>query len=360
MVNVREASHAGSWYSSSRDKLDTQLTTWLEKAGRETKDGDALPIRNLRAIIAPKRVFLLGPSHHVYLPGCALSKCDEYETPLGNLIIDKETTKKLHATGQFSEMSFETDEREHSLEMHLPYLYKCFEPNTTIPAPSKTLRIDPPQVLLVPILVGALTTAKEAHYGQLLAPYLNDPDNLFVISTDFCHWGTRFDYTYYADHHGHVSHHLHHQYQKAAIKGSSGGAGPSPPQDPPIFSSIESLDHEGMTQIESGSHSAFAEYLHRTKNTICGRHPIGVLMAAIEALEKTEEAAEERKHNKDNNNGGSGGGGDWLEQQQQLQQKHQKYKHHRIRFVHYAQSSQVRTIQDSSVSYASAFCTKDV
>ena len=38
-----------------------------------------------------KRVFVLGPSHHVYLNGCALTKCTEYETPLGSLPIDVES-----------------------------------------------------------------------------------------------------------------------------------------------------------------------------------------------------------------------------------------------------------------------------
>lgn len=33
--------------------------------------------------------------------------------------------------------------------------------------------------------------------GALLAPYLDDPSNLFVISSDFCHWGSRFSYTFY-------------------------------------------------------------------------------------------------------------------------------------------------------------------
>lgn len=37
----------------------------------------------------------------------------------------------------------------------------------------------------------------EAAYGALLAPYLDDPSNLFVISSDFCHWGMRFNYTHY-------------------------------------------------------------------------------------------------------------------------------------------------------------------
>ena len=39
-------------------------------------------------IVRRKRVFILGPSHHIYLEGCALSKCKEYETPIGNLLLD--------------------------------------------------------------------------------------------------------------------------------------------------------------------------------------------------------------------------------------------------------------------------------
>lgn len=38
---------------------------------------------------------------------------------------------------------------------------------------------------------------REAQYGALLGPFLDDPGNLFVISSDFCHWGTRFSYTFY-------------------------------------------------------------------------------------------------------------------------------------------------------------------
>lgn len=37
----------------------------------------------------------------------------------------------------------------------------------------------------------------EATYGRILAPYLNDPSNVFVISSDFCHWGSRFSFMFY-------------------------------------------------------------------------------------------------------------------------------------------------------------------
>jgi AmmeMemoRadiSam system protein B len=82
-------------------------------------------------VLYSKRIFLLGPSHHHYLSGCALSQCDVYETPLGDLKVDKATIAELHQKGSFDKMSLSVDEAEHSLEMHLPYIYKVLSRYTT-------------------------------------------------------------------------------------------------------------------------------------------------------------------------------------------------------------------------------------
>ena len=82
----------------------------------------------------------------------------------------------------FEEMTLHTDEDEHSIEMHLPFVAKVMEGQ---------------QFTIVPILVGSLNSEKEALYGKLLSKYLADEQNLFVISSDFCHWGARFSYQYY-------------------------------------------------------------------------------------------------------------------------------------------------------------------
>ena len=42
---------------------------------------------------------------------------------------------------------------------------------------------------VVPVLVGSLSPEKEAMYGKIFSKYLADPQNFFVISSDFCHWG---------------------------------------------------------------------------------------------------------------------------------------------------------------------------
>lgn len=41
---------------------------------------------------------------------------------------------------------------------------------------------------------------REAQYGRALSKYLDDPGNLFIISSDFCHWGDRFNFTFYDEH----------------------------------------------------------------------------------------------------------------------------------------------------------------
>ncbi|XP_036363356.1 protein MEMO1 isoform X3 [Octopus sinensis] len=130
-----------------------------------------------------KRIFILGPAHHVRLYGCALSSMEKYQTPFYDLTIDSKVYKELMATGHLEQMSRETDEQEHSIEMHLPYIAKVMESKKG-------------QFTIVPILVGSLQGDKEKIYGKLLGEYLSNPENLFVVSSDFCHWGRRFNFIY--------------------------------------------------------------------------------------------------------------------------------------------------------------------
>lgn len=62
MSGVREASHAGSWYSSSKSQLSSQLDGWLADVkaplkciGPHTSSQtvDGLPAPGARVIIAP-------------------------------------------------------------------------------------------------------------------------------------------------------------------------------------------------------------------------------------------------------------------------------------------------------------------
>ncbi|KAK2981411.1 hypothetical protein RJ640_027668, partial [Escallonia rubra] len=237
MEKIRRASHAGSWYTDNPNKLAEELDGWLRASGL-SKSPD---VRGRAAAFAfgnidpsnTSRIFLLGPSHHYYTPKCALTRATVYRTPIGDLPVDLEVNEELKATGKFELMDIQVDEAEHSMEMHLPYLAKVFHWHT---------------VKIVPILVGSLKAENEAMYGRLLAKYVDDPSNFFSVSSDFCHWGSRFNY-------------MHHDKKHGAI-----------------HKSIEALDKMGMEIIETGDPDAFKRYLLDTDNTICGRHPISVFL----------------------------------------------------------------------------------
>ena len=100
---------------------------------------------------------------------------------------------ELRKTGVFSDVNIDTDEDEHSIEMHLPYVRKVFEGSVRrkafdgkIQALIKDLlRLD---IQVVPILVGAIGKEKEMSFGKVLAPHLARDDTFCIVSSDFCHW----------------------------------------------------------------------------------------------------------------------------------------------------------------------------
>ncbi|CAG8833885.1 41205_t:CDS:2 [Gigaspora margarita] len=282
----RKAYHAGSWYTDNGPRLNKELSQWLENVPVSTEDSVPIPVPGARAIIAPHA----GYSYSGQAAAFAYKFINE-----------------LRKTGHFDEMSHNVDEEEHSIEMHLPYVYKILES-----------KID--SIKIVPIMVGSLSESKEALYGKIFSSYLSDPSNLFVISSDFCHWGQRFCYTYYSDS------------PNTSINLSRKS---NTPLSIPIYKSIENLDREGMSIIESMNHKEFHSYLSKTKNTICGRYPIGVLLSTIDALQSSQESSA-------------------AESGERPKLTFDTTKP-RIRFVHYSQSSQVTRGDDSSVSYASAY-----
>jgi len=293
-TKIRPATHAGSWYSDNRRELDRQLEGWLDKAGP--------PVGIARAIISPHagyaycgevaayaykqivpekvlRIFVLGPSHVVFLNGCALTKCAKYSTPLGDLVVDSSINEELMKTNgmNFEWMSDEDEEAEHSIEMQMPFIAKIMEHR------------QPGSFKIVPVLIGSLDSHNQSLYGKIFAKYIADPHNLFVISSDFCHWGHRFRYT---------------------PLDSNSGSGK------PIYEQIAALDQRGMDAITTLEPSVFNDYLKKTQNTICGRNPISVMLQAAEFFRQMNNHSAE------------------------------------FRFLKYAQSNKCRNVNDSSVSYA--------
>ena len=197
------------------------------------------------------------------------------------------------------------------------------------------------------MMVGHTSSTTEISFGDILAPYLADPENAFIISSDFCHWGLRFSYTYYVPDAPAPQPVLPLSYAALPQPGAQmtpeaasdiveavSGGRPLRSKDRlgkgnilTIHESISVCDMACMAAIASGHAGVFREALRITGNTVCGRHPIGVMMAALEVVEPS-------KGTESDVSGLTKG---------------------KFNFVRYERSSDVFLVSDSSVSYVSAF-----
>jgi MEMO1 family protein len=114
-----------------------------------------------------RRVVLLGPTHRVAVEGLALPKSQAFTTPLGDIPLDTEAIAGLAHLPQivFSDLAHA---REHSLEVHLPFLQRVLG-----------------DFKLVPLAVGH---ASPAAVAEVIDRLWGGPETLIVISSDLSHF----------------------------------------------------------------------------------------------------------------------------------------------------------------------------
>ena len=197
---IRPATQANRFYTGDAQELAQEVDSFLARhKGSPQFD-------NLAALIVPhagyyysgnvaasaymtinpkksyKRIFLLGPSHNVWLDGASVNtEADYYATPLGNVKVDRETALKLTEDSVFT-YAPEAHDNEHCLEVQLPFLQRLF----TQSVPS-----------IVPIIISTNDFQQLIRIADALKPYLND-ENLFIISSDFSHYPS-YDDAYEVD-----------------------------------------------------------------------------------------------------------------------------------------------------------------
>ena len=113
------------------------------------------------------RVILLGPAHRVPFPGLALSAARAFATPLGPVPVDQEALAEIAHLPQVVLLE-EAHDREHSLEVHLPFLQEVLGEFT-----------------LVPLAVGE---ARPEEVAEVLDRLWGGPETLIVISSDLSHY----------------------------------------------------------------------------------------------------------------------------------------------------------------------------
>jgi AmmeMemoRadiSam system protein B/AmmeMemoRadiSam system protein A len=188
MTVVRQPAVAGKFYSDDPAELRAAVRNYLDAAasdetatasppkaiivphagyvysGSVAGSGYAL-LEELRGTIA--RVVLLGPAHFVSFQGLAASSADVFETPLGPVPVDTSAITALLRLPQVQVMD-EAHAREHSLEVHLPFLQETLG-----------------DFQLIPLVVGQATPAQ---VSEVLETVWGGPETLIVISSDLSHY----------------------------------------------------------------------------------------------------------------------------------------------------------------------------
>lgn len=249
---IRKPAVAGQFYKREPSLLMSDIKNMMDNSTlkpEKRKDG-----KKLRAVILPhagymfsgqtavdtvlqakgstyKRIIVIAPSHRVPFEGAAVAGYSAYSTPLGDVPQDEECVKKLMSS--FSSLLVELPDAhkyEHALEVELPILQMVFG-----------------DFKLVPLVCGSVNIEQADEIAEALCDCWQE-DTLWVISSDFTHYGVSFGYVPFRDN------------AKANLRKLDMGA----------VDKILSLDLEG-----------FDSYLNMTGATICGAAPVKILLSVI-------------------------------------------------------------------------------
>lgn len=185
MPRTRLAAMAGTFYPGESAALAADVSGYLTGAGAGSHPAPKAIIAphagyiysgpiaaSIYARLAPlrgrvRRVVLAGPAHRVYVRGVAIPSVDAFASPLGAVRLDLAALAQLRRL-PFVEVNDRAHEREHSLEVHLPFLQSVLG-----------------DFALVPVVVGDCPPAEMATLYELL---WGGEETLIVVSSDLSHF----------------------------------------------------------------------------------------------------------------------------------------------------------------------------
>jgi hypothetical protein len=239
-MKVKASTLAGTWYPRDAEELRRTVDDCLAAAPPPGPSvlalvvphagyryaGSVAGVAYRQLAGAPgRRVVILAPSHRLAFRGVALPDADAFSTPLGTVAVDGAVSGLAGRAGVHVDPG--PFEGEHSLEIQLPFLQRVV-----------------PGATVVPLLCGHLGGSEY----RALAPILDalaGPDTVFVISSDFTHYGWRFGYE------------------------------PFPATDAAaVRRGLHALDMGAIDPVLRRDAAAFERYLAETGDTVCGRIPL--------------------------------------------------------------------------------------
>jgi len=182
---------AGSFYSSNPEKLKKEIQGYLTNVSGPIPD----ELNDILGIISPHAGYIysgqcaaysykalqskdfataviIAPSHQYGDFYYSVGDYDSFETPLGEIDVDRDLVKKMLSDSKFV-FYHHAHSREHSLEVQLPFI-----------------QIINPQAKIFPILIGYQYDQSSLYLSQKLAELFKDKmeKTVFIISSDLSHY----------------------------------------------------------------------------------------------------------------------------------------------------------------------------
>ena len=247
---IRMPAVAGQFYDENPSRLRREIEGFIkggDAAARKLVDG----LGAVRAVVVPhagymysggvaartmavaarsgiKRIVVIAPSHRCRLTGIAVPDYTKCRTSLGDINVDTEAIEKIPQDRLFPRTD-QPHAQEHAMEVELPLAQVIF-----------------PGVPVVPLICGQIDSKAAVILACGLMP-LWGKDSLWVISSDFTHYGDSFGYVPFSD---------------------------------DVPRKLRELDLGAVEKITSLDFAGFGSYIDRTGATICGACPISVMLAA--------------------------------------------------------------------------------
>lgn len=189
MLDIRPSPIAGTWYEGNAKLLAHTVDEYLDKAKLPELDGEVVAViaphaghrysgpvagyafAALRSR-SPELVAVVSPFHSLAPYPLITTAHDAYGTPLGNIEVDKAVLAELSQRYLDFPITPVRADREHSLEIELPFLQRALSSNFK----------------LLPIMIHAQEVDVARNLGMALAKALQGKNALLVASTDLSHF----------------------------------------------------------------------------------------------------------------------------------------------------------------------------
>lgn len=188
MLDVRPSPIAGTWYEGNAKTLARVVDEYLDQARLPELAGEVVAViaphaghrysgsvagyafAALRGL-SPELVAVISPFHNLARYPLLTTAHDAYGTPLGELEVDKTALTELQTYLDVPITPVYAD-REHSLEIELPFLQRALTGNFK----------------LLPVMIHAQEPDVAQKLGHALAQVLKGRNALMVASTDLSHF----------------------------------------------------------------------------------------------------------------------------------------------------------------------------